>query len=208
MTDSVTMVVLTKSSKYGGYCVAGLDVSTGQWVRLVSTDAKKNGALAAWDVQYEDNRFCEPLDVVKVPVLNCQPEPFQPENVLIDTSQRWHFLKKTNLQRLTLWHPLEDYRFLFGNTASALTENEISSLGHSLLMVRVSGLTLTHPDNRSTKADFVFNLVSYHNISVTDPNFYTAPDGARIDDAVIVMSLPSIPFRGLYYKFIAKIFRL
>lgn len=29
------IIVLTKSSKYGGLCVAGVDYNTGHWVRLV-----------------------------------------------------------------------------------------------------------------------------------------------------------------------------
>lgn len=33
------IIILTKSAKYGGLCVAGVDFKTGEWVRLV----KKGG---------------------------------------------------------------------------------------------------------------------------------------------------------------------
>lgn len=31
------VAILTKSSKFGGYCVAGVDINTGEWVRFVRT---------------------------------------------------------------------------------------------------------------------------------------------------------------------------
>mgnify|MGYP007105586249 CR=1 FL=1 len=42
-------VILTRSSKIGGYCVAGVDIHTGEWVRFVSDDAKTHGALSRND---------------------------------------------------------------------------------------------------------------------------------------------------------------
>ena len=54
MANSVEMVVLTKSAKNGGHCVAGIDVDTGNWVRLVSNDLNTHGALSDQDMQYQD----------------------------------------------------------------------------------------------------------------------------------------------------------
>ena len=51
MANSVEMVVLTKSAKNGGHCVAGIDVDTGNWVRLVSNDLNTHGALSDQDMQ-------------------------------------------------------------------------------------------------------------------------------------------------------------
>ena len=41
------VAILTKSSKYKGYCVAGIDVNTGEWVRFVSDNEQTHGALSA-----------------------------------------------------------------------------------------------------------------------------------------------------------------
>ena len=61
MTKEVA--ILTKSSKHGGFCVAGVDLDTGEWVRLVSDDVQSHGALSRRDITYEDRSICTPLDV-------------------------------------------------------------------------------------------------------------------------------------------------
>ena len=78
------MVVLTKSAKNGGHCVAGIDVDTGNWVRLVSNDLNTHGALSDQDMQYQDRSYCTPLDIVSVPIIKACPSQYQPENILID----------------------------------------------------------------------------------------------------------------------------
>lgn len=32
------IIVLTCSAKHGGYCVAGIDTETNEWIRLVASD--------------------------------------------------------------------------------------------------------------------------------------------------------------------------
>lgn len=39
------IIILTKSKKHSGYCVAGIDYETGEWIRLVSSDLETEGAL-------------------------------------------------------------------------------------------------------------------------------------------------------------------
>ena len=40
-----TIIILTKSKKHSGYCVAGIDFETGEWIRLVSSDIETEGAV-------------------------------------------------------------------------------------------------------------------------------------------------------------------
>ena len=65
----VRMVVLTKSSKFGEYCVAGINYDTGKWVRLVSTDETTHGAITLEDLHLKNE--LEKLD------------PLQPEQVIM-----------------------------------------------------------------------------------------------------------------------------
>ena len=37
------IIILTKSKKHSGYCVAGIDYETGEWIRLVSSDSETGG---------------------------------------------------------------------------------------------------------------------------------------------------------------------
>lgn len=61
------VIILTKSDKNGGYCVAGIDVNTGNFIRLVSEDENSNYALSDNDLIYDDERtYVEPMDIVNV----------------------------------------------------------------------------------------------------------------------------------------------
>lgn len=81
---NIRMVVLTKSSKYGNNCVAGIDLSNGDWVRLVTEDEASHGAVSDNDLICEDGRSVEVLDVIDAPILGLCNDCVQPENVLLD----------------------------------------------------------------------------------------------------------------------------
>lgn len=83
------VAILTMSSKNGGFCVAGIDVNNGKWIRLVSDDTETHGALSRDDIKYQNGSFCKPLDVVAVPIIKDLPLQYQPENVLIDSEKWW-----------------------------------------------------------------------------------------------------------------------
>ena len=48
------IIIMTESSKFSGKCVAGIDVNTGRWVRLVSDDEETHGAIANRALYYQD----------------------------------------------------------------------------------------------------------------------------------------------------------
>ena len=41
------IIILTESDKNHAFCVAGIDIHTGRWVRLVTEDEDTDGALTA-----------------------------------------------------------------------------------------------------------------------------------------------------------------
>lgn len=126
------IVILTKSSKNNGYCVAGIDINDGKWVRLISDDEDSHGALFYHHMKYDTGTTCEILDVVKAPCIQKNPSPYQPENVLIDTNQCWKKLGKYSIEQVLQKHPSETHPRLLGNTSHFLTEAEIASVGHPL----------------------------------------------------------------------------
>lgn len=201
-----TVAVLTMSSKNGGYCVAGVDVENGNLIRLVSDDIGTHGALSCDDVKYQNGSRCKPLDVVQVPVIRAAPIEYQPENVLVDTKKCWKKIKTILLKDILEIHPPEHHAFLLGDQDPSITEAEIKKVGLSLILVKVSDLTIEHPHEKSTKAAFTYYNTRYNNISVTDPDYYDVQDHWHVGNAVLVMSLPDIPYNGKYYKFVAKIF--
>ena len=210
---TVEIAVLTKSSKHGGYCVAGINPRTGQWIRLVSGDERTHGALQIRDMQYGNGADCQPLDVARVPAIAESPLAYQPENVLADRRYCWEWTGIISINDILKIHPPERHPFLFGNQKPYITAAEIGRAGHSLVLVKVKSLYISHTTNpqgkRKTKAGFQYQSDWYHNMSVTDPAYYEVPDGTKIEAAALVISLPDVPFQeDRYYKFIAQIYPL
>lgn len=205
------VIILTRSSKYKGYCVAGVDVRTGQWVRFVSNDPATNGALSLKHMQYGSRSICKPLDVVRAGVTGPAPLKYQPENYRIDPESRWKKIGRWTISDVVQIHPPEFYPCLFGNLEPYVNSRELARIGRSLTLIQVSDLTLNRVMNTQekpkTKASFLYRGQRYRNISVTDPDHYSTPDGSRLPQAYLVVSLPNTPILGdRYYKFIAKIY--
>ncbi len=205
MNRAMDVAILTKSSKFGGYCVAGIDIKSGKWIRLVSTDDASRGALSGRHMEYGDESACSILDIARVPIIKRVPSDHQPENVLIDEGKRWEKVGRLSVEGLLDRHPAEKHRYLFGNAYWYIAKDQIGAVGHSLVLVQVSDLEITHPDERRTKASFLYRGISYRNMSVTDPDHYKTPYEA--ENAILVLSLPDTPVNErYYYKFVAKVF--
>lgn len=205
------VAILTRSSKFGGYCVAGVDLNTGEWVRFVSSDAQTHGALSRRDITYEDRSICNPLDVVLVDVVGAAPLAHQPENYLINSNEYWVKIGECTLFDVLRVHPAETWPLIYGNPNPYVAGREIDAIDHSLTLVNVSSLLINQTTNMcnkpKTKASFIYNSNRYNNMSVTDPQFYSIPDGTRFSNAYLVISLPDTPFpENCYYKFVAQIF--
>lgn len=207
----IEVAILAKSSKNGGYCVAGIDMNTGEWARFVSNNEKTHGALSNYDISYAGGRICKPLDVVSVDIVEAVPLAHQPENYLIDSDKYWRKNGECTLSDILDVHPAEVRPYLYGNLSPYVDGKEIDDIGYSLTLIEVSSLILTQTTNicgkPKTKASFFYNGKRYSNMSVTDPHFYSVPDGTRLADAYLVVSLPDTPFpEDCYYKFVAQIY--
>ena len=71
------VILLTKSGKFGGACVAGFAPETGRLVRFVSE------AESGKEIPFPQLQGIEPLDVVEVKTLKECPLGPQSENVLV-----------------------------------------------------------------------------------------------------------------------------
>jgi hypothetical protein len=109
----VELVILTKSSKNKGYCVAGIDIKSGQWIRLTSDNESSHGALFTNNMQYEDKTICQILDVVRVKIVKRNPVEYQPENILIDKSYYWQKTGRYTIQDVLRIEPFRIKRTRF-----------------------------------------------------------------------------------------------
>ena len=206
---TIRLIVMTESSKYSGKCVAGIDVETGRWVRLVSDDEETHGAIANRDLYYQDGNRCEVLDIVDVPVIAECGDEIQPENVLIDTRKYIKYVGMATIEDVLEIHPVENRTYILGNQYSYISEQRVDSVGHSLTLIEVQDLKIEQIENPNgrpkTKATFTYRGCEYVQMSVTDPKYYSIPNGKKYESAVLVVSIGT-PYNGKYYKFVSGIY--
>lgn len=209
--ETIDVIIMTLSSKFGNKCVAGINPNTGEWIRLVSNNQTIHGALSNENLKYDNGGKCNILDIVTVPILRYDQNRIQPENVIIDTKSHLKFKGKATLKEVLSIHPPEnEYRTtILGNEYMYVEEMRIANVGYSLILVEVTDLKIIHKENpegkQKTKAYFRYNGREYRDISITDPDYYNKPENIVHKKALLVMSIGT-PYNGHYYKFIAKIF--
>ena len=206
------IIILTMSAKHGKYCVAGIDIDNGELVRLVSSDEESSGAINYSSTLIGNRVQCQPLDLVSVPILYSLPLEYQPENVLIDERIGWVHLDRLSLDDVLAIHALDLSPYIFGSTSYSLTEAQLRRVQRSLTIVKVKNLVINQiprPDGSTkTKCSFIFNSLSYSNMSVTDPDYFRLRDGTIIENAIIIVSLPNQSYMDKWFKFVSKIFPL
>jgi hypothetical protein len=102
--DKLLLVILAKSYKPSGRCIAGKLVKyteankaeIGSWVRPVPNDNTGKGALLEEMYKYEDGNEVRILDIVEIPIIQHFPIDGQPENYVIDESKKWKKISSLN----------------------------------------------------------------------------------------------------------------
>ena len=83
------ILILAKSQKYGGTCLAGKDIETRQWVRPVLDEPTKGFTQREFTkvgIKFED---FELEDVITMSFVEPAPLNFQPENELVSLNVPW-----------------------------------------------------------------------------------------------------------------------
>lgn len=198
--------ILTKSLKDHDYCVAGIDITTGKWIRLVTSE---DGG--AFPKEMLDDKHFKELNVLEVEVKEHVPYNVQTENWLIDKNSKIKKIGSLSKQQVFNLHPIEKPEMIFDNPNNELERNEIKKLNHSLEMINVKELnfdTSMKGDGRHHyKVNFQYNGHKYSFV-LTDPKYRNEDlDQMCIPSATIIVSIPAVPYgeNDLYYKFVAKI---
>ncbi len=219
MDESVRMVVLAKSWKTGGYCVAGkrLDADRG-WVRPVRTPS--GGSLSNSHCLLDRGGVADVLSVVDIPLGARVSDGVQRENRLLGKG-RWHYVAAWDRVRLgELVDEVEDV-WLDPKLGACdrVRPAFAGAIDHSLLFLRVSELRLSasHEPHRvqpKLRAGFVYRGVAYQGLSVTSPrccqrwraeSAWGAANEWAMGDAYVCLSLGQ-PFNGYHYKFVAEVY--
>ncbi len=201
------IVLLAKSLKDHGYCVAGIDLQTKQWVRLVSDidgEAISKDAL--------DSRGIKELDTIRVDVIKPVPSGCHTEDWLLNSDATILKTGSYSLDQVTKLRSPDHHETLYGNTKSELDANEIKQQNHSLELIEAKNIvfdTSLKGDGRyHHHVNFQYNYNRY-DCSLTDPKVRNEKiDGYPIPQAYLVVSLPKEPYgeSHTYKKFVAKVF--
>ena len=208
----IDAVILAKSAVWGNFCVAGIDIHSGMWVRFVSySDGEPLNDSQMMFINAPGS--CNPLDVARIRIAKRLPKHNHSEDCMIERDA-WLKLGRISIHDVLKIHEDEEYRYIFGSDREYLSEQEMHELRHrySLILVKAENLTLHTERNYSnelkTRAEFTHQGRHYRYIRVTDPEYEYASDreSVNIGDAYLAMSMPVKPFMGRYYKLVAKIF--
>lgn len=205
--------ILTKSYKHGGYCVAGIDINTKEWIRIVNSDNPNSDEIRK-EQMILGRKSIKCLDVIEYDFIKNIPNNCQVENWLLNTSVKPRFIKSLTMEQFVSLIKIDKDNYFIFNKENLLNVDEIGNINRSLYIFHVKDLKIEVATYESYgeirfryKCSFKYNDNQYNNISLTDPVYRdTSQDGLNLSHALIIASLPCVPYNNnLYYKFVAKI---
>ena len=221
MAYSKTIFCLAASRKHGGYCFAGKDIETGEWIRPVS--GRQSEEISDQESRRPNGTQAAVLDVLEVPMIRAKAHGYQKENHLIDPTRRWRRKRRgtwadvlQNLDHHTgpLWHN-QGASWGYGN--NRVSEARAARLDGSLLLIQPERLQISvgrkggmfaGADRRLVKGHFRYVGIDY-TLQVTDPAIEDEMRGGEdrtvdMDGAVLCVSLGEV-YYGYAYKLVAAV---
>ena len=96
-----TIRILCIGRKFGGYCIGGIDVETGKWVRCVKErTGQKPFFQPELDTLLPGDGKVNFLDVIEMTFIEKAPLRYQPENEIVDLNTPW--IKKSSYTSATV----------------------------------------------------------------------------------------------------------
>lgn len=210
------IIILAKSSKHSEYCIAGVDIITGEWIRPVSTNIVNEGSVPESDITYDDGNQLQRLDKVKIKLLSPNPTISQPENYIYDPNVCWKKTGESTLEELVKHRGYDKVKQIFYNHEKAVSKKEIGGQP-SLLFVDVRNsyifVKTFYNGDRRIQFNFKHNSIDYKYFKVSDEaiknDLLNVNDGEykHRDNLPVVFSLTDeYDLTGKYYKMVAQMF--
>lgn len=214
-----TVVLMTKSTKHGGFCVAGVDTKTHEWVRLMTSESEFPGgcgALSEAHLTTEDGSVADVLDVVEFVVSAEVPNLYQVENVEVDFSVPLKKVGTMTFDELLSMFPAASRKKVFYTDADTVDEKYGDKLSYSLILARVENVHVysyvNSRGNERSKADFTYvsmcgrhSKVDYKGVRMTIPEYDGLDHDLYWKSAYFVLSVGT-PFEGRIYKYVAAVY--
>lgn len=207
------IIILTKSKKHSGYCVAGIDYETGEWIRLVSSDLETEGAVPWEDLQCSNGETLEVYDIIMCRLLRKCGTIVQPENCLYDETVKWKKVGKSNLDEVIKIHGYDSVEYVFENEDTKLPDDWIFSGNPSLCLLKVKDASIWVKtfENKKISLNFTYDDIQYKYMSISQIdllNYYRnkTDDSYPLGTVTVVFSLTDKYYwNGKYYKVVAQI---
>ncbi len=215
------IILLTKSRKNYGYCVTGIDMHSGKWIRLI---ASKDNNYPIEAFKYADsNMQPELLDIMAVKIGdNCSTDVHPEDCHSLGIMHKMEALPGSmNAFNERLAEDQEFHDFVFYNNYYKLDseryKDAIIAGKHSLHLINPIDLRLYKTAYNKIVASFTYRNVQYDNIRVTDYEFTEsceelnrAGEISLYENYYIVVSLGDVyrnnrNDRDEYYKLVASI---
>ncbi len=204
------IIILTKSDKRMGYCVAGIDRQTGEWIRVVSSNASTEHAVPGQHLVCDDGQIVDIYDIVEIDFIRAVPKDVQPENYLYNETVQWRKKGKSDLSEVLHIHGYDNAGYVFGNTANRLEKSEVHLVGQSLLLLKVERPMYNvkyFPERTVLQLNFSYKSKSYSFFKVTQKDLkekYKIEGRYATGTNVFVFSLTDQYIDGRYYKVVAQ----
>lgn len=207
------IIILTKSKKHSGYCVAGIDYETGEWIRLVSSDLETEGAVPWEDLQCSNGETLEVYDIIMCRLLRKCGTIVQPENCLYDETVKWKKVGKSNLDEVIKIHGYDSVEYVFENEDTKLPADWIFSGNPSLCLLKVKDafIWVKTFEDKKISLNFTYDDIQYKYMSISQIdllNYYRnkTDDSYPLGTVTVVFSLTDKYYwNGKYYKVVAQI---
>lgn len=198
-----TLVIFANSVKHHQHCVAGKDILTKEWIRLVGD---KNGCELKDEQTKYQNKYgkylVKPLQKMNIEFLQKAPLKQQPENHII-SNKIWE--QNYNIEREEIEGFLDNPSNLWLDGISKndrvnyqLIQNNEIKITQSLYLIKTNDLKV---DKQNRRATFSLNDTSY-DLAITDPKIQDFDNSKK--PYYLVISLGE-EFKGSCYKLVASI---
>lgn len=215
------IIILAKSSKHGQYCIAGIDKSSGECIRPISTDNETEHSVPLKDITYTNGNIVKIFDIVKIKFLKHNPTIVQSENYTYDSSFKWICTGKSSLQEVVNFRGYDETNIIFYNDNKEIEDKDLQEYPlnkhTSLLLLNVKNpcvfVKTFYDGNKSIQLNFTYNNINYPYFKISDvaikTEFLNKNDGTYSlkENLPVVFSLTDKYYKkNKYYKMVAQIF--
>ena len=205
------ILILANSKKYKGFCVAGKDIVSNRWVRLVGDQV--GAELTLSQIIYNDiagRRQMIPYEpfnkFIRLNIGNSVPLRYQPENVLIG-KEPWQEIQVTQ-NNISYDTPVD----LWGTGDRIKADNierGLVNVQQSLYYIKVEGLKLYYSSferKLKRRMTFIYNDIRYDLSATMNEHIFDAIQHNRCPhNNCITVSLGE-SFNECHYKLVAAVF--